>query len=46
MKRWSVAGSTNAETIAVQANEVILVNSDPDRMEEGFIDFDLRGGRG
>jgi hypothetical protein len=46
MKRWnSAAPAAEVESIAVQANEIILVNSDPDRMEEGFIDFDLRGGR-
>jgi hypothetical protein len=45
MKRWNDRTGTSAEVIPVQANEIILVNSDPDRMEEGFIDFDLQGGR-
>jgi hypothetical protein len=45
MKRWHSPAGVNRELIAVQANEILLVNSDPDRMEEGFIDFDLRGGR-
>jgi hypothetical protein len=46
MKRWTSPSTIQTETIAVQPNEIILVNSNPDRMEEGFIDFDLRGGRG
>jgi hypothetical protein len=45
MKRWNDPASVNLEVIEVRANEIILINSDPDRMEEGFIDFDLRGGR-
>jgi hypothetical protein len=46
MKRWNDAAPAQTEVIKVRGNEIVLVNSDPDRMEEGFIDFDLRGGRG
>ena len=46
MKRWNDAAPPQTEVIKVRGNEIILVNSDPDCMEEGFIDFDLRGGRG
>ena len=45
MKRWNDPAGVNLEVIEVRTNEIILVNSDPDRMEEGFIDFDLQGGR-
>jgi predicted phage baseplate assembly protein len=45
MKRWNSASPATAELVAVRSNEIILVNSDPDRMEEGFIDFELKGGR-
>lgn len=45
MKRWNHPASPSSEVIAVAANEIISVLSDPDHMEDGFIDFDLRGGR-
>ena len=45
MKRWNHPASPNSEVIRVAHNEIISVVSDPDHMEEGFIDFDLRGGR-
>jgi hypothetical protein len=45
LKRWNDPSPGNAEVVPVRPNEIILVNSDPDHMEEGFIDFDLRGGR-
>jgi hypothetical protein len=45
MKRWNHPASASQEVIRVGTNEIILVESDPDHMEEGFIDFDLRGGR-
>jgi hypothetical protein len=45
MKRWNDPTGKSAEVIPVQFNEIILVNSDPDHMEEGFMDFDLQGGR-
>lgn len=45
MKRWNDPVPKDSEVVRVQPNEIILVASDPDHMEEGFIDFDLRGGR-
>jgi hypothetical protein len=31
--------------VQLRANEIIQVQNDPDHMELGFINFDLRGGR-
>ena len=45
LKRWNDLWPGSAELIPVRSNEIILVKNDPDHMEEGFIDFDLRGGR-
>jgi hypothetical protein len=45
LNRWNDPSPRSAELIRVRSNEIILVNNDPDHMEEGFIDFDLRGGR-
>lgn len=45
LKRWNHPAGKTAELIAVQSHEIILVKSDPDHMEEGFIDFELKGGR-
>jgi len=45
LKRWNDPSPGSAELIPVRSNEIILVKNDPDHMEEGFIDFDLRGGR-
>jgi len=45
MKRWTEPGTGSAELLNVRPNEIVLVNSDPDRMEEGYIAFDIQGGR-
>ena len=45
MKRWNRPSPATSEAIQVQSNEIILVVGDPNRMEEGYIDFELRGGR-
>jgi hypothetical protein len=45
MKRWNAQGSAQLELIEARPNEIIEVLSDPDRMEQGFIDFDIQGGR-
>ena len=45
MKRWDAATPGTAEKIALRANEIILVENDPDQMERGSIRFDLQGGR-
>lgn len=45
MKRWNEATSGTAGVITVRANEIILVQNDPDHKEHGTIQFDIRGGR-
>ncbi len=45
MKRWNHPAPAHSEVIRVQSNEIVLVANDPDHMGQGFIDFDLRGGR-
>ena len=45
LKRWN-APTPGTDTIAeLAANEIIRVRNDPDHMEEGFITWDLDGGR-
>lgn len=46
MKRWDQLTPVVAGIVEVRANEIIQVNNDPDHMEEGFIFFDIGGGRG
>jgi hypothetical protein len=44
VKRWN-DGTTGSHSVdRLRHNEIILVLSDPDHMELGFIDFDVRGG--
>jgi|APLak6261663543_1056040.scaffolds.fasta_scaffold00138_10 hypothetical protein len=44
IKRWN-DGTTGAQAVdKLRHNEIIQVLSDPDHMELGFIDFDVRGG--
>ncbi|HKC65921.1 MAG TPA: baseplate J/gp47 family protein, partial [Pyrinomonadaceae bacterium] len=45
MKRWNYPTSATTEITDVAYNEIIQVLNDPDHMEQGFIDFDVRGGR-
>ena len=45
MKRWDEATAGTGAIVALRANEIIRVRNDPDHMEEGFIMFDVRGGR-
>lgn len=45
MKRWNRPFPWSSEKIEVQSHEIVLVANDPNRMEEGFIDFELKGGR-
>jgi hypothetical protein len=45
MKRWGEATLGTDEIIEVQANEIVRVRNDPDHMEQGFIKFELKGGR-
>jgi hypothetical protein len=46
MKRWNSPTSPTTEITALQPNEIIQVLSDPDHLEQGFIDFEVQGGRG
>jgi hypothetical protein len=45
MKRWNEATPGTDAIIELRHNEIIQVKNDPDHMEKGFIDFDIRGGR-
>jgi hypothetical protein len=45
MKRWNEVGPANDAIVALRHNEIIRVRNDPDHMEQGFIDFDVQGGR-
>lgn len=45
LKRWGEAGAGTEAIMALRPNEIIRVHNDPDHMEKGFIDFDVRGGR-
>jgi hypothetical protein len=45
MKRWDAPTPGTDAIVAVRANEILRVRNDPDHMEEGFIRFDLQGGR-
>ena len=45
MKRWNEAGPASDAILALRHNEIIRVRNDPDHMEQGFIDFDVQGGR-
>lgn len=44
MKRWGEATPGTDEVIEMNHNEIFQVKNDPDHMEKGFIDFDIRGG--
>ena len=45
MKRWNEVTPGTLDKIEVRANEIIQVKNDPDHLEEGFIFFDIGGGR-
>jgi hypothetical protein len=45
MKRFNDPSPASDAIIDVRANEILLVQNDPDHLELGFIDFDLQGGR-
>lgn len=45
MKRWNSAESPTTE-IPAGPNEIIQVLSDPDHLEQGFIHFEVQGGKG
>jgi hypothetical protein len=45
LKRWNEPSPGTDAIAEVAANEIIRVRNDPDHMEEGFITWDLGGGR-
>jgi len=45
MKRWNEVTPGTDALIELRHNEIIQVKNDPDHMEKGFMDFDIRGGR-
>jgi len=45
MKRWNEPSPGTNEIANLRHNEIIQVKNDPDHMEKGFIDFDIKGGR-
>jgi|GEM_PF-309961 len=45
MKRWNDPAQAKGETIELNFNEIVQVLDDPDHMEKGFIDFEVKGGR-
>jgi hypothetical protein len=44
IKRWG-DDSIKSQKLELQSNEIILVKNDPNNVENGFIFFDLKGGR-
>lgn len=45
LKRWNDPAPVTSDIVQVRANEILRVRNDPDHMEEGFIRFELKGGR-
>lgn len=45
MKRWNEPTPGTDQIAQVRANEILRVRNDSDHREDGFINFDLRGGR-
>jgi Baseplate J-like protein len=45
MKRWNEPTPGTDAIVQVRANEILRVRNAPDSREDGFINFDLRGGR-
>jgi predicted phage baseplate assembly protein len=45
MRRWRTAAAPVTEIVHLRPNEIVLVRGDPDRMEDGAVVLDLRGGR-
>jgi hypothetical protein len=44
MKRWNIPNSI-ADDMTVKENEIVQVFNDPDHLEQGFIVFNVQGGR-
>jgi hypothetical protein len=45
LKRWNEVTPGTKKVIEVRGNEIIQVKNDPDRLESGFIKFEIGGGR-
>lgn len=45
MRRWNEPTPGTDKIANLRPNEIIRVQNDPDHMEEGFIKFDVKGGR-
>ena len=45
LKRWNDPAPVSSDIVEVRFNEIIRVRNDPDSMEDGYIRFDLKGGR-
>jgi hypothetical protein len=45
MRRWNAVTPGTADIIEVRTNEIIQVKNNPDHLEEGFIFFNIKGGR-
>jgi hypothetical protein len=45
LKRWNEPTRDIDRIVSLRPNEIIQVHNDPDHMERGLIDFDVRGGR-
>lgn len=45
MRRWDAVTAGSDAVVALRANEIILVENDPDHMERGFIRLTIGGGR-
>ena len=45
IKRWNSPFAPVESLTQVNYNEIILVQNDPDHMEQGFITFEVKGGR-
>lgn len=45
MRRWDAVTAGTDAVVALRANEIILVENDPDHMERGFIRLTIGGGR-
>lgn len=45
MRRWRTEAAPATEIVNLRPHEILLVRGDPDRMEDGFVTLDLKGGR-
>ena len=45
LKRWDDPTPATSDLVEVRFNEILRVRNDPDTMEDGYIRFDLQGGR-